>query len=290
LSRRIGADPLLTQASSGNTSVKFGGKLWVKRSGAWLANAGAEMFVPLNLTRVREQLNAGFDLRAPGASVETAMHALLPDRVVAHVHSVNAIAWSVREDAQAQLAGLLDGLRWRWIPYVPSGLQLARKIAGEGRGSAIFVLANHGLVICGKSCSEVEIRLGEVERRLHIQARQGEREVRNTELIALDAITAQIIGDGVLFPCQSIFLEEVCSRIAQGERVVDLSWMGATERAVLEGVVAVARRIPAAVRVRYLSPGEVRELQVQDVHHYRMAAERQAPGGAGTLHAAAGLT
>ena len=54
LSARIGRDPLLVQASSGNTSVKADGVLWIKASGKWLAHATREeSLVPLDLAEVR---------------------------------------------------------------------------------------------------------------------------------------------------------------------------------------------------------------------------------------------
>ena len=49
-SARVGGDPLLVQASNGNTSIKLDGILWIKASGKWLAHAmQEEMFVPLEL-------------------------------------------------------------------------------------------------------------------------------------------------------------------------------------------------------------------------------------------------
>ena len=55
LSARIGRDPLLVQASSGNTSIKLDGILWIKASGKWLAHATEqESLVPLDLAEVRE--------------------------------------------------------------------------------------------------------------------------------------------------------------------------------------------------------------------------------------------
>src|ERR1019366_1443443 len=102
LSAQIGRDPLLVQASSGNTSIKLDGTLWIKASGKWLAHATKEeTLVPVVLAELRENLRAanvfnefsgtgawinGNYLRA---SIETAMHAILPHRVVIHVHSVN---------------------------------------------------------------------------------------------------------------------------------------------------------------------------------------------------------
>lgn len=42
LSARIGRDPLLVQACSGNTSIKLDGVLWIKASGTWLADVERE--------------------------------------------------------------------------------------------------------------------------------------------------------------------------------------------------------------------------------------------------------
>src|SRR3954470_17210632 len=125
LSARIGGDPLLTQASTGNTSIKLGNVLWIKASGRWLADAKHDdILVPLQLSEVKQYIHRQVDPSEvyAGASIETAMHAVVPHPVVLHVHSVNTIAWAVRQDARYQLERRLKGLRWQWIPYVPSGL------------------------------------------------------------------------------------------------------------------------------------------------------------------------
>src|SRR5271168_2059028 len=116
LSAKLGRDPLLVQAASGNTSIKINGTLWIKASGKWLADADQEeIFVPVNMAT----MSAGGVNLTP--SIETAMHAVLPHRVVIHVHSVNAISWAVQENGAARLAERLAGLSWAWIPYVASG-------------------------------------------------------------------------------------------------------------------------------------------------------------------------
>ena len=130
--QRVGSDPLLTQASTGNSSVKLDGVLWIKASGRWMADAlRDDILIPLDLAEVTECLRQGIDPaeRYPCASLETAMHAALPHRVVLHVHCVNTIAWAVRSDAPVQLRRRLDGLRWQWIPYVASGLPLSRTLS-----------------------------------------------------------------------------------------------------------------------------------------------------------------
>ena len=58
LSARLGRDPLLVQASSGNTSIKLDGTLWIKASGKWLAYANEETLVPIELAELREKLRA----------------------------------------------------------------------------------------------------------------------------------------------------------------------------------------------------------------------------------------
>jgi rhamnose utilization protein RhaD (predicted bifunctional aldolase and dehydrogenase) len=95
-------------------------------------------------------------------SIETVMHAILPHRVVLHVHSVNTLASAVRWDAPERLKSQLRGLSRQWVPYARSGLPLAREIERAlGRSSAfdILVLGNHGLVVCGDDCRSIELVL-----------------------------------------------------------------------------------------------------------------------------------
>ena len=56
LSARVGADPLLVQGPGGNTSLKADGLLWVKASGAELADAlTRDIFVPVQLPALRRE-------------------------------------------------------------------------------------------------------------------------------------------------------------------------------------------------------------------------------------------
>lgn len=50
LAARVGRNPLLTQASTGNISMKLGDLLWIKASGKWLADAANDnILIPLDL-------------------------------------------------------------------------------------------------------------------------------------------------------------------------------------------------------------------------------------------------
>src|SRR6218665_1242841 len=213
-SQRLGSDPLLTQAAGGNSSIKEQDCLWVKASGLWLRDAlQRPMFVPVSLSRVRALVGAGAGgpvgpalLHAQTAaglrpSIETTLHALMPHRVVLHVHSVDAIAWAVQPGAQTALAALLDGIRWGWVDYPRPGLPLTRAVAQRlaqppmDASSAqppedglpvpppvdglpaqrsvdappsidVLLLGNHGLVVGGASVLHAEQRLAEVTSRL----------------------------------------------------------------------------------------------------------------------------
>jgi len=229
LTQRVGRDPLLTQGSTGNSSAKADGVLWIKASGRWMEDALRDDFLaPLDLAEVTECLQRGMDPaeRYPRASLETAMHAALPHRIVVHVHCVNTIAWAVRSDAPVQLQSRLEGLRWQWVPYTASGLPLAREI--ERALSAcpdanVFVLGNHGLVIAGEDACSVERLLAEVRKRLAIAPREAHpadytslMEIANDSpwdlpdddgihALGTDVTSQAILAKGLLYPCQAIF-------------------------------------------------------------------------------------
>ncbi len=235
LSTRVGSDPLLVQASNGNTSIKLDGILWIKASGKWLAHAmQEEVLVPLELAEVKESIQNDTEIAPRCAlkdglrpSIETAMHAVIRHRVVIHVHSINTIAWAIRVDGPDQVKERLAGLHWRWIPYAASGIPLAREI-GKAVASAqetdVLILGNHGLVVCGDDCCTAERLLREVERRLAITPRRFPKpdatvlaliarfsrwqfpDVDLLHALGTDAVSRKVLKGGVLYPCQAIFL------------------------------------------------------------------------------------
>jgi|SRR5215471_2531601 len=235
LSARVGSDALLVQASNGNTSIKLEGMLWIKGSGKWLARANQEeILIPIELAGAKERVEQGGEI-APRQisrngmrpSIETAMHAVLPHRVVIHVHSINTIAWAIRSDGIEELTARLRGLHWQWIPYAASGIPLAREIqlaVARAKETDVFILANHGLVVCGPDCAATEELLCEVERRLAISARPFPMpdsavlgniarfsgwqypDYHSLHALGTDKAALKILRGGVLYPCQAIFL------------------------------------------------------------------------------------
>lgn len=318
LSVRIGRNPLLVQASSGNTSLKVDGTLWIKASGKWLAYADREeILVPVDLSECLECLRSSRALSARThlrPSIETFMHAILPQRVVVHVHSVNTIAWAVRSDATSQLSERLDGLRWQWVPYTLSGMPLARAIQATSANhpeTDVFVLGNHGLVVCGEDCDAAESLLFDIERRLAIHprpaataepgvleqvARASHWRLPDTEVLhtlGADVTSRRIVDRGVLYPCQAIFLGAALPHFAssrgfsgidgaspvvvvEGSGVLTNENITAAEWAMLNGFAEVVRRIDTSAPIRYLTDQEVNSVLGADGHHYRMSADNQA--------------
>jgi rhamnose utilization protein RhaD (predicted bifunctional aldolase and dehydrogenase) len=244
LSARVGADPLLVQAGNGNTSIKLADTLWIKASGRWLAHAMQEnMFVPLDLAEVQDSTRTKTDISQCCAltddfrpSIETAMHAVLRQRVVVHVHSINAIAWAIRLDGPEQLKERLAGLHWRWIPYAASGIPLAREIemrVADAPDTDVLILGNHGLVVCGSDCCTAEKLLRQVEQRLAIIPRRApkpdtrllETIVRSSRwqfpdidclhALGTDAVSRRILKGGILYPCQAIFLGQTMPLVSR---------------------------------------------------------------------------
>ena len=303
VSALLGADPQLVQASTGNTSIKIEDTLFIKASGKWLSDAQSDdFFVGVDLRAARQCVERGEEVPNSAVmwgcsrpSIETAMHAVLPHPVVIHVHSVNAIAWAVRKDGPREIGRLLKGLKWAWIPYTASGVSLARQIrrvVSFEPETDVFVLANHGLVVCGSSCLLTERLLRDVELRLHIQGRPSpepdwcelkrimpERDwvlPASVEVHALarDREARHLLSLGALYPCQVMFLPDTIPTLSfpiqefgSIDRPRQMLFTDAgvlchesvtpAQQILLYALAEVVRRIDPAAPVRYLTHSEI---------------------------------
>lgn len=229
-SKRLGEDFSLVQGAGGNTSCKHGGVLYVKASGTRLSQAGQEdIFARLPVETPPLKETFPFD-GALKPSIETSIHLLLPHKVVAHVHAVNAIAVSTLSNANDLLAEALEGVSWSLTPYRKPGLATAREICKalprhSAQDPLVIILGNHGLVIGGDDCPQVERTLAEVESRLaacNRATKAREPDLRLVEAarpsgftpaqraeahrIALDETALKIASGGTLYPDHVVFL------------------------------------------------------------------------------------
>ncbi len=243
---QIGANPLLVQGAGGNVSWKDDDVLWVKASGKWLAEAESkEIFVPVNLAHlqdalakrdfsVKPELNSNSDLRP---SIETLLHALMPHRVVVHLHAVEILAHLVRINARQKIQDLVgDAVKWIFVDYFKPGADLARAVFEELKNrpdADVVFMGNHGVVLGGASTAELEILLCDLiaacqsalrEESLHqdlialplpVDRSNAYSLLADVQLqqLALDpALYRKLSSDWVLYPDHAVFLghQAVC--------------------------------------------------------------------------------
>ena len=192
-SNRLGADPRNTNYAGGNTSAKgtdldpATGKpvelLWVKGSGGDLGTLTAAGLAVLRLDRVRalvdvypgvereDDMVAAFDycLHGKGGaapSIDTAMHGLVDQPYVDHLHPDSGIALATAADGE-RLTRECFGDRVRWLPWRRPGFQLGLDIAAivrENPGAIGCVLGGHGITAWGATSEECEAHSLEIIR------------------------------------------------------------------------------------------------------------------------------
>ncbi|MDR7032036.1 class II aldolase/adducin family protein [Mesorhizobium sp. BE184] len=330
LSARIGADPLLTQGAGGNTSLKIDGTLWIKASGTWLAHAlERRIMVPVEIEPLLDAVHsvdpaaeqahrftiASLNPSGLRPSIETTVHALMPQRVVLHVHCVDTIAHAVRKDCIEQVTPRLEGLNWAYVPYARPGLPLALAIAENSTsGPDVLILANHGLVVAADTVARAEALLAEVKNRLRIEPRLTppadlERlpELAGADYrlpasqaahaVATDPVSAARAAGRAMYPDHIIFLGDGPAIARPGENAkavaerfgappvsIVFPGMGVLMRndappgadAMVRCLADVAARLPADARVRVLTPDEYLQLTDWDAEKYRQQLARKA--------------
>jgi rhamnose utilization protein RhaD (predicted bifunctional aldolase and dehydrogenase) len=180
--RYLGSSVLLTQGAGGNNSVKdlASDSLWIKASGVNLSQTtGTEGFVAIGLSAacdalddpdlrsmtkdsaheasVRRFADAARSRNGLRPSMETGMHAALPQRAVLHAHSVYLNAFACMVGGQQAAAGILPA--HRWLPYATPGFDLAtaiKTLAAQVTGAEplAIILENHGFVVAASSTQE----------------------------------------------------------------------------------------------------------------------------------------
>jgi rhamnose utilization protein RhaD (predicted bifunctional aldolase and dehydrogenase) len=239
LAASLGRDRLVVQGPGGNISLKQDGVMWVKASGTWMMEARSRpILIPVDFTAVLDGLAAGDpacetcssfvrnDLTGSALrpSIETTLHAVMPQKVVVHVHCVETISIACLSDAADRLAASLKGLNWTLVPYIRPGASLGRAMVEHMRnGTNIVVLGKHGLVVAGNTVGEAAQLRVEVSQRLARAARaappvdretlrraqgDGYSPAEDDELhaIATDPVSLAAARRGSLYPDHVVFL------------------------------------------------------------------------------------
>ena len=179
-SRLIGAEPALVLHGGGNTSVKLDAHdhrgrpcraLAIKGSGSDLRTIEPSDFARLHLDdlealRPRSEMSddemlaylarSSLDPDAPRPSIETLLHAFLPEAWVDHSHADAVLALTNQPDGE-RLVREVYGDRVAVAPYVLPGFKLAQLTADvydANPGVEGLVLDMHGLVTFGTTARE----------------------------------------------------------------------------------------------------------------------------------------
>lgn len=172
----IGTNPSLVQGAGGNVSWKADNTLWIKASGTWLADAASkDIFVPVDLVHLRKAIALGDFGVTPKLigestlrpSIETLLHALMPQAVVVHLHAIEILAHLVRPDYGLEFEQALrdSDLKWTKVEYFKPGAALATAVFSaleKAAESDIVFLQNHGVVIGGADVVEIERNLNKL--------------------------------------------------------------------------------------------------------------------------------
>jgi rhamnose utilization protein RhaD (predicted bifunctional aldolase and dehydrogenase)/NAD(P)-dependent dehydrogenase (short-subunit alcohol dehydrogenase family) len=201
--RLLGGDPRLVLHGGGNTSVKLRmpdlmGRevdvLCVKGSGADMAVIEPAGLPAVRLAELRmllardamsdeEMVKAQranlLDPMAPNPSVETLLHAFIPQRFVDHTHATAVLSLIDQADGAARAADLYDG-RMGIVPYIMPGFGLAKEAArvfAAAPDAIGLVLHKHGIFTFGDTAREAYERMIEMVSLAETALRRGRRAV-----------------------------------------------------------------------------------------------------------------
>lgn len=241
----LGKDPLLVQGAGGNVSWKENDVLWVKGSGTWLANADKEdIFVPVDLNHLQTALHeANFEVTPKVVttqpeqklrpSIETVLHALMPQKIVVHLHAITALSHLVTLACKENIDALFQyastsSIQYAFVDYHKPGPELAQAIQQSlkhnPKANVVF-LKNHGIVLGAESIEDIYKLLQEINARCTTQRHSIEAEhlpsanihpedaqyipLPDTQVqqLALNAsLFNRLESDWVLYPDHAVFL------------------------------------------------------------------------------------
>lgn len=200
-----------------------------------------------------------------------------------------------------------------FVPYRKPGLPLAQAIAERlAKDTNVFVLANHGLVVAGRTVAEVADRLARVCQAFSAPARAApQADIQKlvsiiegadyrlpkdpaAHAVALDPRSLTLAAQGSLYPDHVVFLGPgLVQALLHGARLrappsgppplmvaipgVDVALHRSTMKnadAMARCLADVAARIPEDAPVRVLTGAEERELMNWEAETYRQSLVR----------------
>lgn len=212
---KVGTDKLLVQGAGGNVSWKEADVMWIKASGTWLADAlEKNIFVPVDLVHLQKAIaeksldvtpvvTDGHTMRP---SIETILHALMPQDIVVHVHAIEALSYLVREGYIEDFKSKIPlEITWVNTEYARPGEELAQAVYDALENAPqpdVVFLQNHGIVIGANSIEEIEEILAKVLTSLKVNHVE-------LELIERDIAPVAVNGSVNYTPIQNVKLQQL---------------------------------------------------------------------------------
>jgi len=326
ISHALGADPLIIQGGGGNISFKDpnSNSFWIKASGKWLEHANTEnVYLELDLQKSKEWFgsgmhdfpsdwqktsNSGIPLRA---SIETSLHLLFENPVVVHTHPINILCHVVQQDPQKALSPILDGINWALIPYQKPGRDLAKAIRQHPQFGKcpIFILQNHGLVVCAATPEEAQAITLDIIQKTSMTAMVGQLDLSKLSKVqelmshagyklpsnnfihnlACNSTSLKSMSreNNVLYPDQAVFLGKNAVIISDVEKNIPPAnapfivipnigvFINKSASVMVEAMLLchteVLARVPENAQLNYLSDSAVAELTNWDAEKYRQS-------------------
>lgn len=289
----LGFNISYVQGPGGNVSIKQDGILWIKASGTRMAEAlERDIFVGLDvkdaakiafLDDSRQMLDAVIHCKTKGLrpSIETAMHAIIPARVVSHVHSVGSVAVGVQKDPSEAISIVEDFAPIAKIPYVRPGAPLAKAIAEvlepQHKG---LLLGNHGLTVWGDSVDETEDLITRIENCWRVGATDNFPEKKTDFVGRAESHWIDALSKGILVPDEAVLLgprafysgnDSLGGGIFFDEMNIGRPGTQLTEDAIdiARMLIAVGQHVKKDSELNYLSEEQVAELLDWDMEKFR---------------------
>lgn len=165
LCHKLGKNFNYVQGSGGNISVKDSSRIIVKASGKSIAKIRDEdIFVKLNLKKILNNINnkqftledCVIESKQSRPSIETYMHAIIPQKYVFHFHTISILKYLIFNDYQNKILNRIKNkFNVIFIDYHKPGYELGliikQNLAKSQKEVDIFFLKNHGIIIAASS-------------------------------------------------------------------------------------------------------------------------------------------
>ncbi len=193
---KYGKTPSFVIAGGGNTSLKEGGTLYIKKSGASLTDITEEGFTSLFRDKLDVSLIKSYSEDAAGAekeafsevmsaktkwddgkipSVETFVHEVLPGKFVLHVHPTAVNALTCSKNGKAEAAEMFPDSIWvdECIPGYALSMKVKKALEGKHAHAQCVFVENHGVFFTADSTEEIDVTVGELMNKLDAKIKKG---------------------------------------------------------------------------------------------------------------------